>query len=213
LKSISEERQFRLEALDQNGAGARNRFLHTLRAVHPAGEFELVRKAFDYACQVDYHHVGGGSESYLAHPLRVAEMVENYGEPRSQTDVAIALLHNILEVSNTSLAELENMFGPTITDSIVNLTVDRKKQWDPVYQCTYYKSIRHGYKGACVVKVFDKLDNIFTLCLNADERIRTAYVDEIEEYVIPLAREVVPAVAGYFAEAAEEARAFGYLAR
>ena len=131
-------------------------------------------------------------------------------EPRCETDVIIALLHNLLEVSAISALELKDRFGPVVVDSIVNLTVDRKRQDDPAYKRNYYQRIALGYKGAGAVKVFDKLDNVFVLCLNGNARIRTDYLNEIEQYVIPLARQFVPAIADYFKVAVAEARVFGH---
>lgn len=213
LKSIKEERQFRLDILDQNGAGAKDRFLSTLAAAFPEDQREPILQAFKFACRIDYDHVGLSPESYLAHPLRVTEMVMSYFQPVCQDAAVIALLHNVLEVSAINLIELEEAFGRIVKDSISNLTVDRERQWDPVYKRDYYQKIRQDHKAAGAVKVFDKLDNVFMLCLNDNEKIRTVYLDEIEEHVIPLAQECVPAVTDYFKAAAAEARIFGHLTR
>lgn len=213
LKSIAQERSFRLDTLDQNGVGAKDRFLSTLGAAFPENQREPVLQAFGFACRIDYDHVGLSPESYLAHPLRVTEMVISYFRPVCQDAAVIALLHNVLEVSAINVTDLEETFGRTVKDSISNLTVDRKRQWDPVYKRDYYERIRQGQKAAGAVKVFDKLDNVFMLCLNDNEKIRTVYLNEIEEHVIPLAQECVPAVADYFKAAAAEARIFGHLAR
>ena len=209
LRSPQEERRFRLEVLDQNGRGAKERFLSTFSAAYPEGS-ESIGKAFEFACQIDYDHVGLSSEAYLAHPLRVTEMVMSHVGPRREIDVIIALLHNLLEVSAISALELKDRFGPVVGESIVNLTVDRKRQDDPAYKRDYYQRIENGYNGAGAVKVFDKLDNVFVLCLNGNAKIRTDYLDEIEQYVIPLARQCVPAVADYFKAAVAEARIFGH---
>lgn len=212
LGTIAEERRFRLEVLDGNGLGVKDRFWATFRAAaYAAEQRDSIAAALEYACSINYNHRGRTSEAYLAHPLRVTELVMSYVSPLQPLDAIIALLHNVLEVSTVAPAELGSCFGPVVMNSIVDLTVNREKQWDAAYKRDYYAKLRQGYAGACAVKVMDKLDNIFLLCMNANEQIRTKYLDEIEKYVIPLATDFVPRAAGYMQELSAEARAFGHL--
>ncbi len=211
LGSIQDERRLRLDFLKNNGEGAKARFLAALQECHEESQREPVLAAFDFACAIDYSHPGRTSEAYLAHPLRVAELVMRMINPARPLDTVIALLHNVLEVSEMSSVEIGERFGAIVSQSIVALTVDRARQWDPEYKQIYYRTLREGYAGACAVKAMDKLDNIFVLCLNPDTQIRTRYLDEIDRYVVPLTIDFVPAAADYLRKLSADARMFGYL--
>jgi (p)ppGpp synthase/HD superfamily hydrolase len=211
LGTIQDERRLRLDFLKNNGEGARARFLAALQECHDESQREPILAAFDFACAIDYSHPGRTAEAYLAHPLRVAELVMLMVKPVRTLDTVIALLHNVLEVSDMPSADLGERFGEIVSRSIVALTVDRAKQWDPEYKRNYYRNLREGYAGACVAKAMDKLDNIFLLCLNPDTQIRTRYLDEIDRYVIPLTADFVPAAADYMRKLSADARIFGHL--
>ena len=45
-----------------------------------------------------------------------------------------------------------------------------------------------------IVKVFDKLDNIYLLCTNPSENIRKMYIDELLSYVTVLSSKYAPQV-------------------
>jgi (p)ppGpp synthase/HD superfamily hydrolase len=210
LSSFSSERNKRLDSLRNEGAGSCESFLRTLISFFPKNKIALPRSAYDYAIKIEYSHVGLSSDAYLAHPLRVAQMAMSFIDPLSENDVIIAILHNIFEVSHVSRCQIEDRFGKIVADSIEKLTVVREKEWDQSYKQDYYDKLRCAYRGAAAVKVLDKLDNIFTLCLNEDEWVRNAYLDEIENFVVPLACEFLPGVASYLENAAVEARKLGY---
>jgi (p)ppGpp synthase/HD superfamily hydrolase len=211
LGTIQEERRLRLDFLKNNGEGARARFLTALQECHEEPQRKPIIAAFDFACAIDYRHPGRTAEAYLAHPLRVAELVMRFVKPAHPMDTVIALLHNVLEVSEMPSAELGERFGAIVSQSIVALTVDRAKQWDPEYKQSYYRTLRESYAGTCAVKVMDKLDNIFLLCLNPDTKIRLRYLDEVDQYVIPLTVDFVPAAADYMRKLSADARMLGYL--
>jgi hypothetical protein len=49
-----------------------------------------------------------------------------------------------------------------------------------------------------VVKIIDKLDNLFILGLNPDEEVRKRYLNEISNYILPLVKQFLPQLANYF---------------
>lgn len=166
--------------------------------------------AFEFAKSIEYHHVGLSSAAYLSHPLRVATYALQESLPIDKDTVIIALLHNVLEVSDISSNQLCEKFGKNIADSIVTLTVDRK-QTSLEYKTRYYSSIYSGYKGARVVKVLDKFDNIFMICFNPDHHVRKQYLEEIERFVLPMAERDVPGLSTYLQKLTATMKSFGYL--
>ena len=160
---------------------------------------------------MQYDHEGLDSESYLAHPLRVAAMAIEINSPLDVDTIIIALLHNCLEVGETSRETLGTLFGTTVANSIATLTVERRLQWDKEYKADFYKDINSAYQGARIVKVLDKLDNIPVLCLNPDAEVRAAYLEEIDHYVIPMAKVVLPEIADFIIAASKNAKEVGHL--
>lgn len=210
LNSIDDERKLRLEALKSEGKGAKSSFLKCFKEKFNGDEYHKVLSAYYFAVNTDYDHVGLSSDTYLVHPLRVAEMVLGLYESVDRDTVIIALLHNVLEVGSTNVNELNEKFGSQVSNSIRLLTVDRKQQWDQKYKEDYYRRINAGYKGMKIVKVLDKLDNIFMLGLNPDRKIRTAYLEEINRYIVPLAESELPTVVDYLKKLSDNAKQVGY---
>ncbi|MFT5240059.1 MAG: (p)ppGpp synthase/HD superfamily hydrolase [Kiritimatiellia bacterium] len=211
LGSIDEERQLRFDSLSKKGVGSKEQFLQILDR-HASGlEHARIRMAYDFAINLQYDHVGLDTESYLAHPLRVAAMAIEMVTPLDVDTIIIALLHNCLEVGDTSPSTLRSKFGPTVADSVATLTVERRQQWDKAYKEDYYKGIRSTYQGASVVKVLDKLDNIPVLCLNPDADVRAAYLEEIHHHVIPMAKAALPEVVDFLIAASDSAKKVGHI--
>ncbi len=176
-------------------------------------ERECFARAFRFAKLIKYRHVGLTSEIYFSHPLRVAGLATLIsGAEDSETGV-LAVLHNVLEVSDVSLDELTAAFGRAISSQIRALTVDREAQWDKAYKLGYYNQLMRGPLAARVVKIVDKLDNLFVLGLNPDASVRGRYLAEIEEFVLPMAATSLPAVTAYMRALVEDCRATGFMER
>ncbi len=160
---------------------------------------ERLRKVFSFASSIEYHHVGLSPKAYLAHPIRVAGMTL-FLSPNSKKKHlgTIALLHNILEVSSVSFNQLIQETGHDVADSIQILTVNRDLQGNIDYLNKYYSSIETTPHSLSVVKIIDKLDNLFMLGLNPDEAVRHRYLNEITTYVLPLVKKFLPQLANYF---------------
>lgn len=170
-----------------------------------------ILSALQFATSIDYHHQGLTSQAYLNHPLRVATYaLEELGAHDPDT-VITALLHNVLEVSHVTAAELADRFGATVSDSIVRLTVDRSRQSNQEYKQGYYAGINDGVKGARQVKILDKFDNIFLICFNPSDAVRKDYLEEIETFVLPMAQRDLPGLATYLATLTSTMKTFGYL--
>jgi len=211
LTSIAQERDKRIQSRLNQGTGALVDFRRLIDNGLGASDHATVSEALEFAATMDYHHAGLSSVSYLAHPLRVAEMVLSLVPRVPVETLVIAMLHNVLEVSNVPVGELEQRFGAVVLQALKDLTVDRDLQWDADYKRDYYQRLSEGYRGARIVKVLDKLDNMFVLGLNPDGEIRRRYLEEIENYVLPMARNNIPSLVQYLTDLIEDCRRSGYL--
>ena len=71
------------------------------------------------------------------------------------------------------------------------MTVDRNRQWDWGYKDNYYRKISTS-KEMSIIKVLDKLDNLYLLSDNPSKKIKLLYLYEIEKFVLPLASTFIP---------------------
>jgi (p)ppGpp synthase/HD superfamily hydrolase len=209
LDTIDVERARRIEGRVNPDPHAQVLWRQALKVTSRA-ESHRLGTAYDFAETIEYAHEGLSGAVYFAHPVRVAALSVLSQSPPSFECGVLGLLHNVLEVSAISKARLADEWGWSIAEQVNNLTVDRSQQWSVPYKASYYGRLNAGPLPARVVKVFDKVDNLFVLGLNPDPMVRDRYLSEIEAYVVPLAQSSVPAVVPYMRMLLEDVRARGY---
>ena len=82
---------------------------------------EIITKAFNFA---KHAHKGVrrlSGEPYIMHPLAVAQIVSSEIGLGS-TSICAALLHDVVEDTDYTVEDLENMFGPKIAQIVDGLT-------------------------------------------------------------------------------------------
>jgi (p)ppGpp synthase/HD superfamily hydrolase len=210
LGSIAEERASRLRSRSNNGSEAEGVFEQQLSLLADGGMIGAAREAFDFAKGLDYAHPGLSAASYLAHPVRVMCLLAQHLEPLEKDGLVLALLHNAFEVTDVAADLVAGRFGQPVADGMIVLTVDRRRQSSAEYRWAYYEGIGQSPRWVRVVKVMDKLDNLFLLGLNPDELVRANYLLDIEEFILPLVRADVPHLEPYFVALIEDCRALGH---
>lgn len=188
-------------------AAAIDRIAHAV----PAAARTEVNRALDFVAALDYPGSTLGAETYLAHVYRVTELAIMAVPGQPATAAVLGLLHNVIEVASASHAGLEQAFGSTVAEAVETLTVDRSQQFDLGYKQAYYRRIAALGTVASAVKACDKVDNLFTLCLNPDLAARTRYIEEIRRFVVPLAGAVSPALERTVAALADDATQTGHM--
>lgn len=216
-KSFSEveyERRFRLLMDSMESDHAVHLFFTALDLrFHPGSEsYEKIISVWNFASGIDYRHGSTPKRIYLNHPLRVASILLQDLPSVSGEAIIIALLHNVLEVSAIPLQEIRERFGSPVACAIEALTITRGRM-DRAYLEEYYSRIESVSSACAAVKAADKLDNIYMLCFNPSENIRKTYLDEIDEWVIPLASRAAPALEFRLTVASRVMRELGFLDR
>ena len=113
---------------------------------------------------------------YVNHPIRVAKlslMWLNSIKEKNFNLIIAALIHNALEKNIITLEKLRSEYSQSVYNSITILTLDRSKEHDPDYIKKYYNELQKTDKYTQMLKVFDKLDNIYSLCLNPNDEVRS----------------------------------------
>ncbi len=197
LYDIETEFNRRLAGLAEPDIGALAIWNQAVESIPEQAVRQCNLVAFEFAKSIAYRHSGMASEIYFCHPMRVAALsilACNATEPEIGV---VGLLHNVLEVSAVTHSELVKKFGNSVAEQVACLTVDRKLEWDKAYKAFYYLRINEGPRAARIVKIFDKLDNIFLINQNPSIQIRVQYLQEIEDHVVPMAQREFPDVAYY----------------
>lgn len=210
IKQFDAERESRIRAEIGLNDSAETEFLAAMSNKLSPGEASMVRDALQFSKTLNYSHHGLSNRAYLNHPLRVATYVLRETPRPSHETIVVGLLHNVLEVSDVNAGELISRYGSEIYAAIEVLTVDRSRS-DQEYKNKYYEKIKNGPAGASTVKILDKLDNVFMICFNPSDDVRSAYLDEIERMVLPLTLEVLPRLHGYFSALTRYMKSLAYL--
>ncbi|HRE02883.1 MAG TPA: HD domain-containing protein, partial [Ilumatobacteraceae bacterium] len=102
--------------------------LSAYRRRHPKAPTALISKAFATANEAHRHQVRSSGESYINHPLAVARIVADLG--LDETSLAAALLHDSVEDTEITLAEVQRDFGPDVATIVDGVTKLERLQFD-----------------------------------------------------------------------------------
>lgn len=151
---------------------------------------------------------------YVSHPIRVGIFVLNWMIEHKQKDknfLIAALIHNVIEKNIMTYEEIFKKYGSWVAQVIKVLTVDREAQKAPLWAEGYYSELNKLDTKGQLLKAFDKFDNIYAICLNPDPKVRTEYLDEIEEYISPIIEKHAASNAAYFKELIRRSRQMEHL--
>lgn len=124
---------------------------------------------------------------YINHPLLMACQAHAFGIHDDALLSAI-LLHDVVEDTDVSLEELP--FSDEVKEivGLVSFSIpEGMTQKEAKDQ--YYQKIR-GNGKACVVKIIDRCNNVSTMAASFDRKKLDEYVQETEEYIVPLFKEL-----------------------
>src|SRR3954466_12565173 len=82
---------------------------------------KLIRKAFDVAVDAHKDQRRKSGEAYIFHPIAVAKIVASE-IGLGATSIASALLHDVVEDTDITVADIERMFNPKIAQIVDGLT-------------------------------------------------------------------------------------------
>ncbi|MCS6796452.1 MAG: bifunctional (p)ppGpp synthetase/guanosine-3',5'-bis(diphosphate) 3'-pyrophosphohydrolase [Raineya sp.] len=112
------------DALEQERKEILKRYRRLLRLAKPYlkdGDAKLIKKAFHLSAEAHKDMRRKSGEPYIYHPLAVAQIcVEEIG--LGTTAIVAALLHDVVEDTHITLAEIEKQFGKKIAKIIDGLT-------------------------------------------------------------------------------------------
>ena len=128
---------------------------------------ELIRKAFDIAVDAHSKQRRKTGEPYIYHPIAVAKIVAmEIG--LGATSIAAALLHDVVEDTDYTLNDMEQLFGETIARIVNGLTkISRlNKEQDASIQAENFRKMLltlHDDVRVILIKIADRLHNMQTM--------------------------------------------------
>jgi (p)ppGpp synthase/HD superfamily hydrolase len=137
---------------------------------------------------------------YVTHPIRVARFAAQWllgRQARAYDMLSLALIHNAIEKEVLSPQQVEERWGAWVRDATVLLTLDREAMRAEAGRRAFYARLAAAPAEVQAIKLFDKLDNLFIICINPDEAVRRDYIGEIERYLLPVAAALLPSHKAY----------------
>ena len=139
----------------------------------------LIRKAFDIAADAHKDQRRKAGEPYIYHPIAVAKIVANEIGLGSFS-IASALLHDVVEDTDYTFADVEQIFGETITKIVNGLTKISKlqKDQDVSIQAENFRKMLLTLNDdvrVILIKIADRLHNMQTLAsMREDKQVKIA---------------------------------------
>jgi GTP pyrophosphokinase len=167
--------------------------LAKVRGYDPKADLTVIRRAYDLAAEAHREQKRDNGDPYITHPVAVANILAGY---RLDTgSLVTALLHDTIEDTGVTLAQLDRMFGHEIValvDGVTKLTrlelqSDRTKQAENFRKLVLAmsKDIR-----VLLVKLADRLHNMRTLHFVPQPERRLRIARETMDIYAPLAERI-----------------------
>ena len=158
-------------------------------AYNPNADEALLNKAYVYAMQKHGSQTRASGDPYFAHPLEVAAILTNL--KLDDATIAVALLHDVIEDTDATRAEIDQLFGAEIGSIVDGLTkierlnlVSREEA-----QAENLRKLLLAISAdvrVLLVKLADRLHNMRTIRHVSPERRRRIATETMDIYA-PLA--------------------------
>ena len=139
----------------------------------------LIRQAFETAVDAHKEQRRKSGEAYIFHPIAVAKIVASE-IGLDATSIAAALLHDVVEDTDYTLNDIEQMFGETVARIVDGLTKisHLKPERDVSLQAENFRKMLLTLNDdvrVIIIKIADRLHNMQTMdAMRADKQVKIA---------------------------------------
>lgn len=157
------------------------RYRRLLRAAKPmlkADDAKLIKKAFNTSAEAHKNMRRRSGEPYIYHPLAVAQIaVEEIG--LGTTSIVAALLHDVVEDTDATIADIDRAFGPKVAKIIDGLTkISGIFEYGTSQQAENFRKMLLTLSDdvrVILIKLADRLHNMRTLgSMPRDKQLKIA---------------------------------------
>jgi guanosine-3',5'-bis(diphosphate) 3'-pyrophosphohydrolase len=126
-----------------------------------ANAVSLLIEAISFAAEKhrNQRRKDASASPYINHPIALADVLANEGHVTDIDVLCAAVLHDTIEDTETTVAELENRFGPRIASIVVEVTDDKSLPKQVRKQLQIEHAARAS-REAKLVKLADKICNL-----------------------------------------------------
>jgi len=163
---------------------SKNDFIHRFGKELKEPEIDLLCRAYVIGEALHRGQTRDEGTPYFNHPIRVARILFEEIQVRESTILCAALLHDVVEDSQITVADLCAMFNSEIADAVRLLT-----KTDGIQTSEYVRAIEEESPQVAVpIKLSDRVDNLRGLPLSKKPGKREKYLEETSTYFLPLAK-------------------------
>lgn len=166
-----------------------NDILGRIKEYHPNADFDLIKRAYVYSTRMHSGQVRKSGEAYVTHPLEVAYILAEL--KLDESSVCTGLLHDTVEDTLATLAEVERLFGKEIAalvDGVTKLGLIELRSAEEKQAENFRKMLIAMAKDLRVVlvKLADRLHNMRTMEFMKPEKQERIAQETLDIYA-PLA--------------------------
>ena len=175
-----------------SAAAAKNELtplLASYRSRHPKAPVSAISRAYTVAAEAHQSQMRSSGESYINHPLAVAQIVADIG--LDEVSVVAALLHDAVEDTEITVADVDRDFGSEtagIVDGVTKLERIRFDSREEQQAATMRKMLVAMAKDlrVLVIKLADRLHNMRTIAAMPQQKQQRISQETLDIYA-PLA--------------------------
>ncbi|PYP87112.1 MAG: hypothetical protein DMF61_10725 [Blastocatellia bacterium AA13] len=165
-------------------------------------EIARVDRAYELASRAHAGQIRDEGTSYIVHPVRVAISLVDELDIHSPELISSALLHDVIEDSDTTRDQVETMFGSEVAKIVWLLT-----KLEEVSLRDYLAAIEaEPATGAPIVKLCDRLDNLRFLAQSPKLEKKLRYIRTTELFYLPMAERTHPYLHNQLSRALESVK-------
>ena len=163
--------------------------LAAYRSRHPKAPVATITNAYQVAAEAHRNQLRSSGESYINHPLAVARIVAEIG--LDEVSVVAALLHDAVEDTEITVADVDRDFGGEIAAIVDGVTKLDRIQFDSreAQQAATMRKMLVAMAAdlrVLVIKLADRLHNMRTIAAMPSEKQQRIAQETIDIYA-PLA--------------------------
>ena len=159
--------------------------LEKVSAVDGERDINLLKKAYVFAARAHKGQTRRSGEPYLSHPLEVANMLADMR--LDSTTLIAGLLHDVLEDTEVTAAEIRENFGAEVADLVDGVTkISRVQEASPeVRQAETIRKIILAMIGdlrVIFIKLVDRIHNLKTLKFLPEDKQKQIAKETLDIY-------------------------------
>ena len=164
-----------------------------VKSYDPGADEDLLNRAYVYAMKAHGSQLRASGDPYFSHPVEVAGLLAVL--KLDSASIATGLLHDTVEDTGATLAELEHLFGAEIARLVDGVTKLNKLelQSSQTEQAENFRKLLLAMSEdirVLLVKLADRLHNMRTLHFIKSEEKRRRIASETMEIYAPLAERI-----------------------